>query len=135
MKVVGWSRQSILKTRYPSTRCLSRPRGNTNTNQRLLENRWLILYSKLGPSRGLISLMVVVQKNKGKVHPLLDYRELNGHVCIHCSCRCFRGKIENDGGKGPMSLCLFFGKPFCKYMCTDRYGHFKRSFTKHGDTL
>ena len=45
-------------------------------------NGWLIPYSqeRLGPSKSLIPLMAVVQHTKGKVHPVMDYRELNEHV-------------------------------------------------------
>ena len=45
-------------------------------------NGWLLPYSEeeLGPPKGLISLIVVVQEQKQKVHPALDYRELNGFV-------------------------------------------------------
>ena len=42
-------------------------------------NGWLLPYSEeLGPPKGLIPLMAVVQKQK--VRPVLDYRELNGFV-------------------------------------------------------
>ena len=34
-----------------------------------------------GPPRGLLPLMAVEQTNK--VRPVLDYRELNGHVTAH----------------------------------------------------
>ena len=35
---------------------------------------------RLGPPKGLIPLMAVVQHTKGKVRPVMDYRELNEHV-------------------------------------------------------
>ena len=43
-------------------------------------NGWLLPYSEeeLGPPKGLIPLMAVVQKQK--VRLVLDYRELNGFV-------------------------------------------------------
>ena len=34
----------------------------------------------LNSSKGLILLMAVLQKNKQKVRPVMDYRELNEHV-------------------------------------------------------
>ena len=44
-------------------------------------NGWLLPYSEeLGPPKGLIPLMAVVQEQKQKVRPVLDYRELNGFV-------------------------------------------------------
>ena len=33
----------------------------------------------------MLPLMAVVQANKGKVRPVLDYRELNDHVSSHTS--------------------------------------------------
>ena len=43
---------------------------------------WLRRYDERvqGPPKGLIPLMVVVQKNKNKVRPVLDFRELNKHI-------------------------------------------------------
>ena len=44
-------------------------------------NGWLLPYSEeLGPPKGLIPLMAVVQEQKQKVRPVLDYRELNCFV-------------------------------------------------------
>uniref|UniRef100_A0A5S6QNQ5 Reverse transcriptase domain-containing protein n=1 Tax=Trichuris muris TaxID=70415 RepID=A0A5S6QNQ5_TRIMR len=47
-----------------------------------IDQGWLVPYdeSKYGPARGLIPLMAVVQLSKEKVRPVMDYRELNGHV-------------------------------------------------------
>ena len=36
--------------------------------------------SRLGPVKGLIPMMAVVQQNKEKVRPVLDFRELNCHI-------------------------------------------------------
>ena len=46
------------------------------------QNGWLSPYSEeeLGPPKGLIPLMAVVQEQKQKVCPVLDYRELNSFV-------------------------------------------------------
>ena len=46
------------------------------------KNGWLIPYpeSELGPPKGLIPLMAILQENKQKVWPVMDYRELNEHV-------------------------------------------------------
>ena len=46
------------------------------------ENGWLVPYpeTELGPPKGLIPMMAVVQHNKHKVRPVLDYRELNKYV-------------------------------------------------------
>ena len=47
-----------------------------------LERGWLRQYdeNELGPPKGLIPLMAVVQRNKAKVRPVLDFRELNEHI-------------------------------------------------------
>ena len=50
-----------------------------------IQNGWLVPYDEtvLGKPRGLIPLMAIEQDNKSKVRPVLDYRELNGHVNVH----------------------------------------------------
>ena len=47
-----------------------------------IDNGWLVPYpeDKLGSPKGLIPLMAVLQQNKTKMHPVMDYRELNHHV-------------------------------------------------------
>ena len=49
-----------------------------------ITNRWLEPYDdvKLGPATGLIPLMAIVQQNKDKVRPMMDFRELNSHVDV-----------------------------------------------------
>ena len=43
---------------------------------------WLKPYDakKMGPAKGLIPLMAIVQVNKDTVRPVMDFRELNSHV-------------------------------------------------------
>ena len=50
-----------------------------------IANGWLLPYDskRYGPPRGLIALMAVPQPNKGKVRPVLDYREMNEHLNAH----------------------------------------------------
>ncbi|XP_043199219.1 uncharacterized protein LOC122368950 [Amphibalanus amphitrite] len=52
-----------------------------------IENGWLTPYEEdvHGPPRGLIPLMAVIQGNKSKVRPVMDYRELNSYVPAHTS--------------------------------------------------
>lgn len=47
-----------------------------------VEKGWLQVYDekKMGPVKGLIPLLAVVQPNKNKVRPVMDFRELNSHV-------------------------------------------------------
>ena len=47
-----------------------------------LNNGWQLPYpvEEFGPTKALIPLMAVVQHNKSKVRPVLDFRELNGYV-------------------------------------------------------
>ena len=47
-----------------------------------ISNGWLVLYSgeKLGPPKGLIPLMAMLQQHKSKVRPVMDFQELNHHV-------------------------------------------------------
>ena len=60
--------------------------------QAWMDNGWSLPYidEKFSPPNGLIPLMAVLQTNKYKVHPLMDYREQNtygdtvmsaAHVC------------------------------------------------------
>ena len=50
--------------------------------QAWIQNGWLIPYpeSELGPPKGLIPLMAILQESKQKVRPVMDSRELNEHV-------------------------------------------------------
>lgn len=47
-----------------------------------ITNGWLKPYDdeKFGPAKGLIPLMAIVQQNKDKVRPVMDFRELNSYV-------------------------------------------------------
>ena len=50
--------------------------------QKWINDGWLLPYDehKYGPAKGLIPLMAVVQRNKKKVRPVMDFRELNAHI-------------------------------------------------------
>uniref|UniRef100_A0A5S6QJ61 RNA-directed DNA polymerase n=1 Tax=Trichuris muris TaxID=70415 RepID=A0A5S6QJ61_TRIMR len=50
-----------------------------------IQNGWLIPYdeSKYGAAKGLVPLMAVVQRNKSKVRPVMDFRELNDYIETH----------------------------------------------------
>ena len=50
-----------------------------------IQRGWLVLYNEdeLGPPKGLIPMMAVIQEAKEKVRPVLDYRELNRHIDAH----------------------------------------------------
>ena len=50
--------------------------------QTWMDNGWLLPYidEDIGPPKGLMLLMVVLQTNKHKVHPVVDYHELNSYV-------------------------------------------------------
>ena len=72
-----------LHNRVPEYTISVRARAEYNKElQNWIDNEWLVPYpeDKLGPSKGLIPLMTVIQQNKQKVRPVLDYRELNDHV-------------------------------------------------------
>ena len=103
-----------------------------------ITNGWLIPYpqERLGPPKGLIPLMAVVQEQKQKVRPVLDYRELNGfvdaftanaEVCAH-KLRQWRRQgvdvslmdlrkaylqIHVDEELWPFQTVLFKGQRFC----------------------
>ncbi|KAG0699585.1 hypothetical protein GWK47_002949 [Chionoecetes opilio] len=50
-----------------------------------IKDGWLVPYSKVvhGPVRGTIPLMAVVQRNKKKVRPVMDFRELKSYLDVH----------------------------------------------------
>ena len=50
-----------------------------------IEKGWLVPHHERqhGPPRGLVPLLAVQQKNKAKVRPVMDFRELNGLVTAH----------------------------------------------------
>ncbi|KFD71439.1 hypothetical protein M514_16371 [Trichuris suis] len=50
--------------------------------QKWIDSGWLVPYDerKYGEPKGLIPLMAVVQRNKHKVRPVMDFRELNRHI-------------------------------------------------------
>ena len=71
------------------------------TNRNLLKTNVLVVNSKplgfdlllgmdiikiLGPPKGLIPLMAVIQQNKQTVRPVLDFRELNDHLDPFRAC-------------------------------------------------
>uniref|UniRef100_A0A5S6QBQ6 RNase H domain-containing protein n=1 Tax=Trichuris muris TaxID=70415 RepID=A0A5S6QBQ6_TRIMR len=49
-----------------------------------IRNGWLIPYDekRVGPAKALIPLMGVTQHNKGKVRPVVDFRELNSYIDV-----------------------------------------------------
>lgn len=49
--------------------------------QQWIKNQWLIPFD--GVCNGIVPLMAIVQSNKSKVRPVLDYRELNQFVSSH----------------------------------------------------
>lgn len=53
-----------------------------NELKKWITEGWLVPYEEceLGPVKGLIPLMAVIQRNKGKVRPVLDFRELTSRV-------------------------------------------------------
>ncbi|KAK4326819.1 hypothetical protein Pmani_002676 [Petrolisthes manimaculis] len=64
---IGWSNTPCLVELEPSMK------------RKWIKDGWLVPHNecKHGPPKGLIPLMAVVQHNKGKVRPVLDFRELN----------------------------------------------------------
>ena len=53
--------------------------------ERWIDNGWLRSYdeAELGPPKALIPLMAVVQANKDKIRPVMDFRELNSFIQAH----------------------------------------------------
>ena len=55
--------------------------------QAWIDEGWLVPYreEEFGRARALIPLMAVDQPHKGKVRPVLDFRELNSHIPVHAA--------------------------------------------------
>lgn len=66
-----------------------------------IERGWLLPYD--GPHDGIVPLLAVIQRNKDKVRPVMDYREVNQYVSSHTgdssvcgeTLRKWRGMGEN----------------------------------------
>ena len=74
---------ATLKNKVPEYKIpKSAENGYNEELQAWIREGWLVPYdeSLLGPPRGLIPLMAVVQPNKAKVRPVLDFREMNRYV-------------------------------------------------------
>ena len=71
-----------------------------------IANGWLLPYDerRLGPPLGLVLLMAVQQSNKAKVRPVLDYRELNGHLTTHAAEEVAASRRRRSGRRPQESL-------------------------------
>ena len=73
----------VLKNKIPEYAVPDSARNEyENELEEWIENGILLPYDEQvhGEAKGLIPLMAVVQQNKEKVRPVLDFRELNSHV-------------------------------------------------------
>ena len=85
---VSWKKSSDqppekLYNRVPEYTIPARTRAEYEKElQNWIDNGWLVPYpeDKLRPLKSMIPWMAVIQQNKQKVRPVLDYRELNDHV-------------------------------------------------------
>lgn len=67
--------------------------------QTSMDNGWLLLYheEELGQFWALTPLMDIVQEYKNKMHPILDYKELNQHIyTFMVSTSCDNGERKSD---------------------------------------
>ena len=65
-----------------------------NEIEKWIANGWLKKHED--EVRGLVPLMAVVQRNKGKVRPVMDFREINGFVSSHTASSSVCGeKLRN----------------------------------------
>ena len=78
-----WLSEPRLKNRVAEYKMKESVRGKYAEEIRdWISKGWLVPYSEeeLGEAKGLIPLMAVVQSNKNKVRPCLDFREVNDFV-------------------------------------------------------
>ena len=89
--------------------------------QAWIDNGWLRPYpgDELGPPRGLIPLMAVLQEIKQNVRPVMDYREHNEHIDPYTAgadvCAHKLWEYQQQGSD--------VAEPTCKYALKNRYGH------------
>ena len=69
-----------------------------------IEKGWLRPFD--GPCDGILPLLAVVQENKNKVRPVLDYRELNSYVSSHTAESEVCGEKLRRWRKMGNNLCL-----------------------------
>lgn len=82
-KWAGNKEPELLKNRVAEYSVPSKAREQFDSElERWIEEGWLREYDEreFGPAKGLIPLLAVVQDNKAKVRPVLDYREINSYV-------------------------------------------------------
>ena len=72
---------------------------------RWIERGWLVPAGDI-PNGGVLPLMAVVQANKDKVRPVLDYRELNKHVLSHTRDAAVCGEKLREWRKMPKSCSM-----------------------------
>ena len=106
--------------------------ANENEILQWQRNGWLLPYSQeLGPPNGLIPLMAVVQEQKQKERPVLDYRELNGFVDAFTAITevCVQKLREwRRQGVNVLLLDAFCKMHIFKSTSTRCCGRFKQSF-------
>ena len=93
--------------------------------QEWIANGWLEPYDdkKMGPAKGLIPLMAIVQQNKYKVRPVMDFRELNSHVdAFTANADVCADKIREWRRLGTKWRSLTFAELTCRYECTNPCG-------------
>ena len=98
---------------------------------------WLATYSdeKYSPAKGMIPLMAVIQRNKGKVKPVLDFRELN--TCIDAftaDADVCADKLRKWRRQGSNGSVIDLKKLICKYTCMTRCGPTRRWCSKDVST-
>ena len=82
-KWAGDKEPELLKNRVAEYSVPSRAREQFESElERWIGEGWLHEYDEreFGPAKGLIPLLAVIQDNKAKVRPVLDYREINSYV-------------------------------------------------------
>ena len=82
-----------------------------------IQNGWLIPYpeSELGPPKGLIPLMAILQESKQKVRPVMDNRKLNEHV------NAFVGQMHLEHSSlsaVTVRICMFVSSRTNLHTCT-----------------
>ena len=96
--------------------------------QMWIDNGWLIPYpqKRLGPPKGLITLMAIAQPTKDKIRPVMDYRELNQQDAFTANADVCFTKLREWRQKGSNVALLDLKRAYLQIRSMSRCGHFRR---------
>ncbi|KFD49845.1 LOW QUALITY PROTEIN: hypothetical protein M513_09312 [Trichuris suis] len=94
----------------------------TEELEQWIQNGWLIPYdeSKFGPAKALIPLMAVIQRSKGKVRPVMDFRELNSYIDTYTAKSDVCAQMLREWRRQGVNVCILDLRKAYLQVCVDR---------------